>query len=813
MVLKYERLPLAVNTGERTRIELPPRVFRVRLTGLLFETNKTFLLPGAMGGIRGLVDFYGSHPQMGIVITGHADRVGSAWHNLALSEERAEAMAQFLTDDVDGWLDHYHGGATSSAWGLREDQHMLAAVPDGGGGPYYAGPVHGWLDEVTRDAVARFQTDNGISGGGTPNAETRRALIEAYMGLDGTTLPEGVEVAQLGCGENHNAVETADAVDVQENRRVEIFLFDSGDIQPPVPGSCSGDGCAYESWLQATLETIDFEDALAELLVRVIGHREGSGVELLPDTDVELVRAGFPARKAKSDGNGQVRFADLTSGSWSVYAQKEDFTTDSKEIEVHPGGFVLLGAESDPEPEAKSNLVGSSGTTNAVETGAVLMNLQDDRFIVRWVDEPSITPDAQEEADEWSDDLVHIHPNASPAVGVADEDLDGLFVLPRGSSTKATVRDVYKSGPHETSVKWRVEVGDVLPGRVTEMKVSSRLRMSTWVFHSPFVKAKSGNDDITIDDETIELMGESCLDDISIVSTIGWVPFTNEVGWHDHAPGGEVKRSAKYLKKVVDALHGKNIQVQAGWSSVDVKTGNKPYNVGWTNYLASATPVKIRALAQSAWDFFEKQGIDIDGIGFDFEINSLGQKQAENLALLYRTTAEIFRQNKRDAFVTYANAPFATDGTGKPGFMNIQPFSLCQGVSNLFARPMCFDEHTVAPEEIREGVACAVRRAAGGGGLHPSQAQFGLFARELENMSAFKTLITETLRPNRIGLMLYQLPKFEVQNSMTGQFTRLAITKFLKDCKTWNELLNPGEALPPTAGQPLQVPRAVDFGI
>ena len=54
--------------------------------------------------MRGLVDFYSSRPDMAFVITGHADRVGSALHNLALSEERAKAMAEFLKDDVEAWL-------------------------------------------------------------------------------------------------------------------------------------------------------------------------------------------------------------------------------------------------------------------------------------------------------------------------------------------------------------------------------------------------------------------------------------------------------------------------------------------------------------------------------------------------------------------------------------------------------------------------------------------------------------------------------------------------------------------------------------
>lgn len=819
MAIRYKRRALSVELGSRTTVQLPPRIFRVRLTGLLFETNKTFLLPGAMEGIRGLVDFYGSHPDMALVITGHADRVGSAWHNLALSEERAQSMAFFLRDAVEDWLTWYRGTPSSGVWGLREDQHMLTAVVDASQQSFYPGVVHGQMDAQTRDAIQRFQASRGLEESGSPNEDTRRELVRAYMSLDGTTLPEGAAVEQLGCGEHHNAVETVDGVDEQENRRVEIFLFDSGEVQPPTPNRCPGSGCAYEDWLAATIETIDFEDGLADLLVQVTGQRHEAELEVLAEARVELIRNGFPTRTATSDGNGHAVFAGLTSGTWSVHATKDDFDSDTREVEVHPGGFVLAGAETETGQGTQSNFAGTPSSTPAsVAGGAVVMHLKDDRFMVRWIDEPAITPAAQEEAHNWTDDRVVIHPNASPAVSTTDTDADGVFFLPRGPSTKARLEEVVKTGPHRTAVTWRVPQGiELLPGKVADLPVSTRLRMSAWVFHSPFVKRISGDDDIILDEESVAAMGESCLDDLSIVSTIGWVEGSNppKVGWRDHRPGGSEKRSAKYLAKVVNALHAHGIQVQAGWSSVDLKTGSSPYNRAWTKFLATATPGDIQTLAESALQFFASRGIDIDGIGFDFEINSLGVPQAANLALLYQKTAEVFRDHKRDAFVTYANAPFDQDGQGKPGFMNVQPFALARDVPNLFARPMCFDEHTISAGEIRKGVACAVRQASSnsGGGLHPAQAQFGLFARELDNAKEFESLVTDTLRPNRIGLMLYQLPKFRVINSKKGIFDRTPVLNYLADCRKWNDLLNPDEALPRTEGQPLQVPRTVDFGI
>ena len=71
-------------------IELPPRVVRVRLTGLLFETDKAFLLPAAMRGIRGLVELYRAHPGMAVAVTGHTDRVGGPAYNLGRSQDGVE---------------------------------------------------------------------------------------------------------------------------------------------------------------------------------------------------------------------------------------------------------------------------------------------------------------------------------------------------------------------------------------------------------------------------------------------------------------------------------------------------------------------------------------------------------------------------------------------------------------------------------------------------------------------------------------------------------------------------------------------------
>ena len=65
---------LALQAGTSTQVELPPRVRSGRLTGLHFETAKTFLLPSAMAGIRTLRSLYDSYgADLSVLVSGHTD--------------------------------------------------------------------------------------------------------------------------------------------------------------------------------------------------------------------------------------------------------------------------------------------------------------------------------------------------------------------------------------------------------------------------------------------------------------------------------------------------------------------------------------------------------------------------------------------------------------------------------------------------------------------------------------------------------------------------------------------------------------------
>src|SRR5262249_2288873 len=217
-------LPIAI--GTRPVVELPPRVHRGRLSGIHFETNKTFLLPSAMTGIRQLASIYKSFGTPSVLVTGHTDTVGDAEYNRGLSVERAESIAAFLVDDVDRWMQNYKPQKHSAAWGVREDQLMLATLPQGGT-PFYGGKIDGQAGSGTQTAYKSFQSSKGLPQSGRGDDATRRALIADYMAIDGTSLPKGSPTPLThGCGLTHLAEPTGPNVDRDAHPRLQPFLFD-----------------------------------------------------------------------------------------------------------------------------------------------------------------------------------------------------------------------------------------------------------------------------------------------------------------------------------------------------------------------------------------------------------------------------------------------------------------------------------------------------------------------------------------------------------------------------------------------------------
>lgn len=69
------------------------------LDGLLFGSNQAVLAPGGMHRLTMLVTFLKAHPERRVTIEGYTDSIGSASHNLELSQRRAEAVRSFLSQN------------------------------------------------------------------------------------------------------------------------------------------------------------------------------------------------------------------------------------------------------------------------------------------------------------------------------------------------------------------------------------------------------------------------------------------------------------------------------------------------------------------------------------------------------------------------------------------------------------------------------------------------------------------------------------------------------------------------------------------
>lgn len=255
-------------------LKRPPRrlkvagtaVRRAIMRGLSFETDKAFLLPSGVVLLKRLREYHEEHPGSEVLVVGHADSTGAKDHNLRLSVERAEAVAAYLQEGVDHWNGYFTASrGVSKPWGTREVQWMLSALPDDQPAErFYAGEPTGAQDGQTTEGTRRFQAWSNATRGtaldedGIAGPLTRRELVAAYLEIDGTTLPEGTVLRTHGCGEFHPAVDAGDEANVQENRRVELFLFEAPPGTRPLPGDCVDPGCPeYPEWLAQLLETID----------------------------------------------------------------------------------------------------------------------------------------------------------------------------------------------------------------------------------------------------------------------------------------------------------------------------------------------------------------------------------------------------------------------------------------------------------------------------------------------------------------------------------------------------------------------------
>jgi len=71
---------------------------RVILENIFFESDSHQLLPASLSELNKVHEFLNHHSAIGIEISGHTDSTGSAEHNQKLSEQRAQAVVDFLME-------------------------------------------------------------------------------------------------------------------------------------------------------------------------------------------------------------------------------------------------------------------------------------------------------------------------------------------------------------------------------------------------------------------------------------------------------------------------------------------------------------------------------------------------------------------------------------------------------------------------------------------------------------------------------------------------------------------------------------------
>lgn len=81
-----------------TKAEVPKMDSLIVLSEVLFEVNSYKLKPDLYSELDSLVSFMKANPSTKIEISGHTDATGNEAHNRRLSENRADAVAEYIVD-------------------------------------------------------------------------------------------------------------------------------------------------------------------------------------------------------------------------------------------------------------------------------------------------------------------------------------------------------------------------------------------------------------------------------------------------------------------------------------------------------------------------------------------------------------------------------------------------------------------------------------------------------------------------------------------------------------------------------------------
>jgi hypothetical protein len=160
----------------------PPQV---ALSGVNFDTRKTFIRPEGADDMRRIDELNGEEPARKIAIFGHTDRVGGDAANNQLSLVRARSMNALLRHSAGFWFDRFGRGSEVVGTGIPELKWALKEVGD------FSGTIDASDTPEFQTALAAYKTRKGLGGSGATLA-TRTALaqdVRARIGAVNEALP------------------------------------------------------------------------------------------------------------------------------------------------------------------------------------------------------------------------------------------------------------------------------------------------------------------------------------------------------------------------------------------------------------------------------------------------------------------------------------------------------------------------------------------------------------------------------------------------------------------------------------------------
>jgi outer membrane protein OmpA-like peptidoglycan-associated protein len=321
--------PLKFSTGtHKIVISNAESAHIVRLIGLTFDSNKCFLLPYALTGIKAIIKMHTQHTSAEVLIVGH-DGSDEELKGVDLAYCRAEVLGAYLTNNKESWLRFFGKNVPPKIrWGTREVQLMLSSLPEGKV-PFYIGNATGVTDKKTKDAVIAFQTHWNKKKGtalkidGIAGPKTQKELVTAYMEIENTTVASTIKPVIHGCEGQFEDDLTLQGMQ-PDDRIIEIFFFEKG-INPKPKDKTSLNGSTdYFKWKSQIIETKSFE--FHGLHVQVIDKKKR------PVKCAKVFLKGPKDCEGYTDEQGFVFFTGLIAGDYEVTAEKKGIEINSSKI-------------------------------------------------------------------------------------------------------------------------------------------------------------------------------------------------------------------------------------------------------------------------------------------------------------------------------------------------------------------------------------------------------------------------------------------------------------------------------------------------